>query len=843
MIRNSFLRDRWPPLIAAAALAILPFALDAVGLPLRSSIDVVVFAIACMGLNVLIGHTGLVSFGHGAWFGLAAYAAALSQKHWFPGGVILPGLFAVLFVAVASALLGALILRRRGVYFSLLTLALTALLFAIAFRWTEFTGGESGLGGVTRATVLGLDLENDHIYYWVVAAVGLGVAYLLWRFHRSPAGSVLVAIRENEERARFIGYPTNRYKLLGFVISAAVVAVAGVLSVFNHRFASAEPLAVAFSGELIAMVVIGGMRSFLGPALGALFYILFREFLSIWTPHWLFFFGILFVGFVMFSPTGLVGVAGRLIAPFRKRIVEEAAMAGRTLSDEPLPAFLIPQEHYDGAILQVRGIAKSFGGIRAVQGVDFDVRDRSLHALIGPNGAGKTTAFNLISGMFPPDEGNILLRGQSIAGLAPEAITAAGIGRSFQITNLFPSLSVEENLRLAVQARHPRRMDPWTAARSISEIEDETKAIIRYLGVAGIELAEAGTLSYGGQRLLDMGLALATKPRLLLLDEPLAGLSAAERQRIGDIIKHISADVPVLLVEHDIDRVFQIADAVTVMNEGKVLVDGSVEDARTSPEVQQVYIGSGVTNVAAKPRESAAEPEALLSVENVNTFYGKSHILADVSFDVHRHEIVALLGRNGAGKSTLLKTLIGIAPPASGSIRLAGQEITGLPSAQIAQRGIGCVPQGRGLFAGMTVAQNLELGRLYRQKGDGVRWDLERVFEYFPRIRERLDTPADLLSGGEQQMVAVARALSGDVKVLLLDEPFEGLAPAIVEQLFESFDRLRHEVSIIIVDHNLDLALALSDRTIALERGRVIHTGPSKDLRDDLDLRRKVLWL
>jgi ABC-type branched-subunit amino acid transport system ATPase component len=153
------------------------------------------------------------------------------------------------------------------------------------------------------------------------------------------------------------------------------------------------------------------------------------------------------------------------------------------------------------------------------------------------------------------------------------------------------------------------------------------------------------------------------------------------------------------------------------------------------------------------------------------------------------------------------------------------------------------VPQGRGLFAGMTVAENLELGRLKRRTGNGVRWELERIVEYFPRIGERLRTPADYLSGGEQQMVAVARALSGNVRVLLLDEPFEGLAPTIIEQLFESFDRLRYEVSIVIVDHHLDLALALSDRTVALERGRVIHTGPSKDLRDDLALRRKVLWL
>jgi ABC-type branched-subunit amino acid transport system ATPase component/ABC-type branched-subunit amino acid transport system permease subunit len=836
-------RDRAPLLIAAVGLILLPFVLDRVGLPLRSSIDVVVFAIACLGLNVLVGYTGLVSFGHGAWFGLAAYAAALSQRHWFGDSIVLPTLFALVFIAVTATLAGALILRRRGVYFSLLTLALTALLFAVAYRWTDFTGGESGFGGVTRAAVLGVNLERDGIYYWVVAAVGFAVTVLLWRFHRSPVGHVLVAIRENEQRARFIGYPTNRYKLLGFVVSATVVGTAGVLSVFNHRFASAEPLAVAFSGELIAMVVIGGMRSFLGPALGALFYILFREFLSIWTPNWLFFFGVLFVGFILFSPTGLVGVAQRLFAPFRKQVFEDAAMAGRTLSDDPLPPFLRPTDHVPGPLLEARGIAKSFGGIKAVQGADVTVRDRTLHALIGPNGAGKTTAFNLISGMYVPDAGEVLLGGQSIAGLSPERITQAGIGRSFQITNVFPALSVEENLRLAVQARHPRRFDPWVPARALDDIERETAEVIRYLGVAGMERAEAGALSYGGQRLLDMGLALATKPRLLLLDEPLAGLAAAERQRIGDIIKRISTDVPVLLVEHDIDRVFQIADAVTVMNEGKVLVAGTVEDARSSPEVQEVYIGSGATALAAKPRESAAEPATLLAVSGVNTFYGQSHILADVSLDVRAHEIVALLGRNGAGKSTLLKTITGIAPPASGSITLAGQEIARRPAAEIAKLGIGYVPQGRGLFAGMTVAENLELGRLKRRTGNGVRWELDRIIEYFPRVGERLRTPADYLSGGEQQMVAVARALSGNVRVLLLDEPFEGLAPTIIEQLFESFDRLRTEVSIVIVDHHLDLALALSDRTVALERGRVIHTGPSKDLRDDLALRRKVLWL
>jgi branched-chain amino acid transport system ATP-binding protein len=832
-----------PLIITAGALLVLPPALLSLGLTMTSATEVVIYAIACMALNILVGQTGLVSFGHGAWFGLAAYVAAIVQREVMPGSFFGPLLAAVAMVALSSALFGALILRRRGVYFSLLTLALSAMLFVIAFRWTDVTGGENGLGGITRPKLFGVDFESSTPYYWLTASIGFVVCFLLWRFRNSPVGTVLVAIRENEQRARFIGYATNRYKLIAFTMSATITGLAGVLLLYKNRMTSAEPISVIFSGELLAMVVIGGMRSFLGPALGALFFILFREFLSIYTENWLFWFGLLFVGFIVFSPDGLVGVYERLTAPFRKKEIGDAAMAGRRTEEMPLPDFLKPKDATDGTIIEAQNIVRHFGGIKAVQGVDIAVKDRTLHALIGPNGAGKTTAFNLLSGMFPPDTGTVLFRGKKIGGETPEAIAQAGLGRSFQITNLFPALSVEENIRLAVQARDPNRFNIWRPAHSLPRVEAETAELVRYLGVAGIESAEAGSLSYGGQRLLDMGIALSTAPRILLLDEPLAGLAAAERVRIGNIIKRISKDLPVLLVEHDIDRVFELADHVTVMNEGRVLLDGTVEDARTSSKVQEVYIGSGAASIAAKPRESAVQAETLLSLKDINTFYGKSHIINNVSFDLNRGEIIALLGRNGAGKSTLLKTITGIAPARSGTMTLAGQELVGLSSAEIARLGIGYVPQGRGLFAGMTVAQNLELGRLKRRTGNGTHWELERIYEYFPRIRERLDSPADYLSGGEQQMVAVARAMYGDVRVLLLDEPFEGLAPAVVEQLFEVFDRLRRDVSIIIVDHHLDLALALSDKTVALERGAVIHTGPSAALRDDLDLRRKVLWL
>jgi ABC-type branched-subunit amino acid transport system ATPase component/ABC-type branched-subunit amino acid transport system permease subunit len=835
-----------PIVLSAIAMVVLPFALLAGGLTLTSATDVVIIAIACLALNILVGHTGLVSFGHGAWFGLGAYAAALSQRHWFPGSVLWPTLVSIAFLVIAAIPIAFLVLRRRGVYFSLLTLAFTALVYAVAFRWTAFTGGENGLGGVTRASWFGIDLEDRWVYYALVALIGIAVVYGLHRFHRSPIGTVLVAIRENEQRARFIGYSTLRYKHIAYVLSATLTGFAGVLFAFHHRFASADPTAVSFSGELLATVIIGGMRSLLGPALGALFYILFREYLSIWTPNWLLFFGLLFVIFVVFSPTGLVGVWKEITEPMRPKAIEAAAMAGRTIErGVALPTFLRREHRGERTVLEARELAKVFGGIRAVVDASVAVADRSLHALIGPNGAGKTTVFNLISGMFMPDRGSVRLNGVDITGLPPNQIVRAGLGRSFQITNLFTGVTVEENLRLAVQAGDASHFDGWTDAHAVDRVMQRTAELARFLGFSGIEKAEAGSLSYGGQRLLDMGLALASAPHLLLLDEPLAGLSAAERERVGDLIKRVSADIPVLLVEHDIDRVFALADRVTVMNEGTVLLDGTSDGARNSAVVREVYIGSGTAVLAARPRGHAerAAAASLLTLSGVNAFYGKSHIVKDVSLAVHEREIVALLGRNGAGKSTLLKTIIGVVEAQGGRVELDGDDVAGRPAATIARKGVGYVPQGRALFAGMSVRHNLELGRLKRRHGRGVAWTDDKILAFFPRLKDRLDTPADYLSGGEQQMVAVARALAGHVRVLLLDEPFEGLAPAVVEELFEAFDKLRDELSIVIVEHNLDLVLALADEAYVLERGGVVHRGPALALRDDLELRRRVLWM
>lgn len=833
-------------LIGLVGLILLPFILPQIGLTLSTATMVVVFTMAALGLNMMMGYTGLVSFGHAAWFGIGAYAAALSQIHWFQGQIILPILFGTAFVGVLSVAVGILMLRRRGVYFALMTLALSALTFSISFRWTAVTGGEDGLGGFDRSTLLPFDLSDNMTYYWFVAIIAFATLFFLMRVVNSPFGHVLVAIRENQERATFQGYDVQRYKLSVFVLSSMVTALAGTLSGFQHYIVTSESTSVEMSGELLAMVVIGGMRgNILGPAVGVIFYTLFREWLSIWTNDWLFYFGLIFVAFVMYLPGGLIGIWDKLQRRWNPPPEESSAMSRRKIYQGlSLPAFLRPKAQ-DAQVLEVTGVSKNFGGIQAVRHAGLTLSSREIHALIGPNGAGKTTLFNLISGRFEPTEGKVRLLGREIQGLDPAQICHAGLARSFQITNLFEGLTIEENLRLSAQAKHPARYNFWRDVDSFGDITADTAELMKFLGLEGIEDTRAGDLSYGGQRLVDLGIALASKPQVILLDEPLAGLAAAERERVGNLVKTMSENIPVLIVEHDIDRILGFSHEVTVMNDGQVLVTGKPEEIRANTHVQEIYTGTGTPAIVGRNKSDAVENKPLLTVTDLNTFYGKSHILNDAALEIREGEIVALLGRNGAGKSTFLKTISGLVQAAEGSIKFNGQELAGLAAPEIARAGVGYVPQGRGIFSGMTVRENLELGRLARATdgSTGVVWSEERIFEFFPRLKERINSHADFLSGGEQQMLAVARALSGNVSLLLLDEPFEGLAPAVIEDLFKVFDRLRAHLPILIVEHNLDLVLALSDRVYALENGAVFHEGKAEALLHDLDYRKEILWL
>src|SRR5450759_1637810 len=454
-----------PLSISALALLLLPYFCVAIGFTYGIATEIALFAMVTLGFNLLLGYTGLLSFGHGLFFGFAAYAAALAQIHWFQGDMLLPVVFAVGATAVLGGAVGFLVLRRRGVYFSLLTLAFTALGFYIAYRWTDFTGGESGLRGVRRTVLLGIDLDNQLAFYYFCAAIVFAITWIMLRVVRSPFGSVLVAIRENEQRAGFAGYPVRRYKLAAFILSATVTGLGGALFTFLKLFASADPLHPNFSGEILAMSIIGGSGSFMGPPLGAAFYALFREILSGYTASWMFWFGLLFMAFILFSPSGLIGLGKRLLAPWRKEAETLAAMASRVKPNpsQEMPSSLLqakPPER-EAVLLSAEHVSKSFGDFKAVNDVSISLRHARLHALIGPNGAGKTTLFNLLSGMYVPETGSLNFAGQAIKGRSSHRFAALGIARSFQITNLFQGLSVFENLRLECRRRFSNTLSPW----------------------------------------------------------------------------------------------------------------------------------------------------------------------------------------------------------------------------------------------------------------------------------------------------------------------------------------------------------------------------------------------
>ena len=788
--------------LVVCGLLLPPFTY-AFGLTYTTASEILIYAIAGLGFNLLLGYTGLVSFGHGIFFGVAAYAASIIQVQLMPEYIFIPMVLAVAISTLFGAIIGYFSLRLRGVYFSLLTLSFAAMTFYIIYRWTSFTGGEDGYGGMDRPTIMGLDLNDQLVFFFLVFIIFTAVSILAWRIVRSPFGSVLKAIRENSQRTAYIGYDVRRYRLIVFIISAFIVGIAGSLFPFLKYYIGAELVHVQHSGEILAMSILGGSRHFLGPPLGALFFILLRELLSEYTASWQLIFGIMFMGFILFSPTGLMGLGSEIIRPLIKK-TKKAAMTSRVAPAmrRAVPEYLRNSGHdlFEGNIFECRGVGKRFGNFAAVSSVNLQVEDRTLQSLIGPNGAGKTTLFNVMSGEYEGDSGELLFLGMPLTKFSPDILSQAGIARSFQITNLFPDLTVFENLRLGVQSRHRSTLNMWRDARSIDEINSETDSLVDFLGLKGLENVEVSSLSYGGQRLLEIGLALATRPRFLLLDEPLVGLAAQERERITRLIKALSEYIAILFIEHDIDRVFSISDNITVMNQATVLVSGTPDQIRGNKEVQFAYLGSGKAFLKRQSQvDSAIDPDTrILQLDTINTFYGKSHILTDVSLEVFKGEVVALLGRNGAGKSSTIKSIMGMAPIASGRIVFNGTDISSFAPEKIARMGIGLVPQGRRLFANLTVEENLNIGALRRTGGEGVRWNIARIFEQFPRIQERYHARADTLSGGEQQMVAIARALAGNVQLILMDEPFEGLSPTMVEELFENINRLRSEVSIIV---------------------------------------------
>ncbi|HEX7128209.1 MAG TPA: ATP-binding cassette domain-containing protein [Thermodesulfobacteriota bacterium] len=496
------------------------------------------------------------------------------------------------------------------------------------------------------------------------------------------------------------------------------------------------------------------------------------------------------------------------------------------------------------ALLEVEGLAKSFGDFTAVAGVDLVLPGGGITAVIGPNGAGKTTLINLLTGRLEVDRGEIRFGGADVTRWPASARIRAGMGRAFQVTSVFPRLPVEANVAIPVVSAAGLAFRPWRRLDRLPDVRREVARLLDEVGLGDRAGAPAGELSHGDQRLLELALALATGPRLIFLDEPTAGMAPGERERVLARIRHLAdaGGLTFLLVEHDMDVVFGMASRIVVMHQGRVIADGSPEAIRADARVREVYLGEADHAPLREAPAAAAAGEVLLEVERLGAGYGLSQVLSDVSFTVRRGEVTALLGRNGVGKTTTMRSLVGLNVPYAGSrIRLAGRDIAGLAPESIAALGVGYVPDDRRIFPDLSVRENLRLPRLALRQTEG-RWSEEKIGDLFPPLRALWDRQGRHLSGGEQKMLAIGRALMAEPSLLLLDEPSEGLSPLIVGLLAEALDRIRAEgVTILLADQNLPFARRVADQALVMERGRIVHAAPMPELAADEATLRRLL--
>ena len=815
-------------LVVLSGLSVLSFA---IGAPISLITQIAIYTLYGAGVCLLVSYTGLVPFGASVFFGCASYAVAFAMMR---GGVneIVALAFAVIFSLALAAVIAAIILRRRGLYFSLLTLAFSQIAFEIAFKWTDVTGGENGIQGLPRPTFT--NPWAFHIFTVVTVAIGLA---LLWRIAHSPFGRSLQALRDNEQRAQSLGYDTFRLKFASFVLMGGFIGYSGGLLALMLRGAYADNLSWQHAGDSLLMAVLGGVHHFLGPLWGAIAFILLEDRLSALTESWWLMFAPIVILFALASPEGIQGLAFRL----RGRHDWTLTRAGIPARPATIAPYQSERATLDPSkpILTVTKLNRRFGSLVVAQDIDLEVHPYRLHSLIGPNGAGKTTLFNMLTGILPADAGTIVFDGRDITRLPMHRRIRLGMARSFQILSVFPNLTAFENVRVAVQAKDPRQRGLWRDAHTYDDLNARTWSLLAAVGLEDRAAEPCINLSHGQRRLLEIAVSLATDAKLLLLDEPLAGLAEADRQVVGALIRKLADSHAVLLIEHDIDRVLALSDRITVLHQGRLIADGAPAEVGANPDVVTAYLGA--ERIVTPPAPTAAEQaqhaaaKPLLVVDKVSAGYAGSVVLEELSLVVHEGEAVALLGRNGVGKTTTLKAITGTVKCSAGSITFAGAEIANGRTYETNRRGVSLVPEGRRLFPNLTVLDNL---RIAMREGGA---SLDDVFTLFPKLMLLQRSKAESLSGGERQMLAIARALVVPAKVILLDEPFEGLAPAIVKEVMDALAKLRGKVAMVIVEHHAETVLPLVDRAYVLVNGQVAFEGTAKSLEQDHDLQARLL--
>jgi branched-chain amino acid transport system permease protein len=592
---------------ASIALVLLaaPFVLPHIGLVNDTMNRILVFGLFGIGFDLLFGYAGMLSFGQSAFLGTGGFVAAYLLTQTGLTSVMLGLLIGTIAAAFAGYLVGLIALRRTGIYFAMITVAIAEVFFFMENSpLASFTGGENGLPGVPAPTFdLGfttISTTSGWSMYGFLAicyVVGIVVAR---RIVTSPVGLVWAAIRENPLRAAAVGHNVHAYKLLAFVIAAAYAGFAGGLLGVMQGYMPPEAFSFDTSGQIIMMTVIGGLATLFGPLVGAAVWLYLHDFLQSGLglgASWKLVLGLVFVLLVTFLKRGILGgvadLYGRLrgAGPATRAPEDTTKTTIESIRLAPVPARPIPA--YEGPILVAKGLTKRYGGLLANNDIDFEVQQGELHGIIGPNGAGKSTFFKMLTCEVSPSSGTIVFEGRDITGRGVTEVCQTGLTKSYQVNQLFNRLTARQNVMIAALAerRGSFRMDLLRNPERIPgliDLVEHTLGLVELTSRADVPVSD---LAYGEKRRLEIGLALATSPSLLLLDEPLAGMSPRERAETVKLLKSIGRGRTTIIIDHDMDALFELVGRVTVLQEGRILVEGPPDEIKASAIVQEAYLG------------------------------------------------------------------------------------------------------------------------------------------------------------------------------------------------------------------------------------------------------------
>jgi len=576
--------------IGLAAVAVGPYVLDTytVNILVRS----LLYACVALTVDILWGYTGILTFGQSAFFGIGAYAAGLVFSHFglTPANAVFAFIGAIVVAGLVAALVGWLAFGY-GVtllYVSVVTLALPIVVTQIIYSGGTFTGSSSGLSGFDT---FDLSIEG---WFWIAGTALVLLTGAAWLFVRSDAGRLLVAIRENEQRCAYLGVATARVKILLLVVAAVVAAAAGYAYAGYTDVIAPELAGFVFGTELVIWVALGGRGTLLGPVIGTIAIDLTSAYLSGNLPFvWQLILGLAFVIVIVAWPQGLLPL---ILLPLRRLLIG----AGRgSLFERPAPHLVqappVRAAAQAGAApaapaLELDAVTRRYGSLLVLEKIALRVSAGELLSLVGPNGAGKTTLMRCISDGHERSAGRVLVGGRPIGRLAPERCVALGIGRKFQTANVFETLTVAESLRIARTRLDPP--SPWRRRETLA-LPRPALEVIEATGLAEALSQEVTYLSHGMTQALELAMVRALEPRVLLLDEPTAGLTKPERALIGSILVDLARQgrLCILLVEHDLDFVHEISSRVVVLHQGRIALDGTVAEIAGSELVKTIYSG------------------------------------------------------------------------------------------------------------------------------------------------------------------------------------------------------------------------------------------------------------